>query len=104
MHFWLPALCSLVTRARAWRASLVGRARSRNRWSWRTRLLQQTAELTPIRTAAEALDVFDFEPVAQRRIPIAHWGYLAGGVDDQNVGLPDRLLVAWWTGVMSTPR
>jgi 4-hydroxymandelate oxidase len=47
-----------------------------------TRLLEQTAALEPIKTAAEALDVFDFESVAQTRIPIAHWGYLAGGVDD----------------------
>lgn len=31
---------------------------------------------------AEALDVFDFEPVAQRNIPVAHWGYLATGSDD----------------------
>ncbi len=47
-----------------------------------TRLLEQTAELTPISSAAAALDLFDFEPVARSRIPIAHWGYLAGGVDD----------------------
>jgi 4-hydroxymandelate oxidase len=46
------------------------------------RLLEQTAALTPITKAADALDVFDFESVAQSRIPIAHWGYLAGGVDD----------------------
>jgi 4-hydroxymandelate oxidase len=35
-----------------------------------------------IRSAAEALDVFDFEPVAKTRIPMAHWAYLAGGTDD----------------------
>ena len=28
---------------------------------------------------AEALDVFDFEPVAKQNIPVAHWGYLATG-------------------------
>ncbi|HTX23830.1 MAG TPA: alpha-hydroxy acid oxidase [Steroidobacteraceae bacterium] len=32
-------------------------------------------------TAAEALDVFDLEAVAQRRVPPAHWGYLQSGVD-----------------------
>ncbi len=31
---------------------------------------------------SEALDVFDFEPVAQKKIPVAHWGYLATGTDD----------------------
>jgi isopentenyl diphosphate isomerase/L-lactate dehydrogenase-like FMN-dependent dehydrogenase len=32
-------------------------------------------------TAAEALDVFDFETVAERLVPPAHWGYLQSGVD-----------------------
>jgi isopentenyl diphosphate isomerase/L-lactate dehydrogenase-like FMN-dependent dehydrogenase len=30
----------------------------------------------------EALDVFDFEPVAHKNVPPAHFGYMAGGVDD----------------------
>ena len=34
-----------------------------------------------IRSAAEALDVFDFEPVAKARIPVAHWAYLETGTD-----------------------
>jgi isopentenyl diphosphate isomerase/L-lactate dehydrogenase-like FMN-dependent dehydrogenase len=33
--------------------------------------------------ADEALDVFDFEPIAHRNIPPAHWGYLASGVDSE---------------------
>jgi 4-hydroxymandelate oxidase len=37
-----------------------------------------------ISRAAEALDVFDFEPVAHRNIPPAHWGYLASGVDGES--------------------
>lgn len=36
-----------------------------------------------IRTAAEALDVFDLEAVARKTIPPAHWGYLATGVDGE---------------------
>src|SRR4051812_46836118 len=36
----------------------------------------------PIKSAAEALDVFDFEPVAKINIPPAHWGYLITGTDD----------------------
>jgi 4-hydroxymandelate oxidase len=60
------------------------------------RLLEQPMELTPIRSAAEALDVFDFEPVAQGRIPIAHWGYLAGGVDDDATIQANRDGFAAW--------
>ena len=30
----------------------------------------------------QALDVMDFEPVARKALPPAHWGYLATGVDD----------------------
>ena len=30
------------------------------------------------------LDVFDFEPVARKNIPPAHWGYLATGVDGED--------------------
>jgi 4-hydroxymandelate oxidase len=30
----------------------------------------------------EALDVFDFEPVAKKNLPPAHFGYMATGVDD----------------------
>jgi 4-hydroxymandelate oxidase len=30
----------------------------------------------------EAINVFDFEPVARKELPPAHWGYLATGVDD----------------------
>lgn len=35
-----------------------------------------------ITSARAALDVFDFEPVARKNIPIAHWAYLATGTDD----------------------
>jgi isopentenyl diphosphate isomerase/L-lactate dehydrogenase-like FMN-dependent dehydrogenase len=37
-----------------------------------------------ISRAADALDVFDFEPVAHRNIPPAHWGYLVSGVDGED--------------------
>jgi isopentenyl diphosphate isomerase/L-lactate dehydrogenase-like FMN-dependent dehydrogenase len=30
----------------------------------------------------EALDVFDFEPVAKKNLPPAHFGYMATGIDD----------------------
>lgn len=35
----------------------------------------------PISSAAEALDVFDFERLARAKLPPAHWGYLKTGVD-----------------------
>jgi 4-hydroxymandelate oxidase len=31
----------------------------------------------------EALDVFDFEPVAKKNLPPAHFGYIATGIDDE---------------------
>jgi 4-hydroxymandelate oxidase len=37
-----------------------------------------------IAQAGDALDVFDFEPVAHRNIPPAHWGYLVSGVDGED--------------------
>ena len=31
----------------------------------------------------DAINVFDFEPVARRNIPPAHFGYMASGIDDE---------------------
>jgi isopentenyl diphosphate isomerase/L-lactate dehydrogenase-like FMN-dependent dehydrogenase len=36
----------------------------------------------PIASAEEAINVMDFEPAARKNIPVAHFGYLATGVDD----------------------
>jgi 4-hydroxymandelate oxidase len=36
-----------------------------------------------ISNAKDALDVFDFEPVARKAIPPAHWGYMSTGVDGE---------------------
>src|SRR6476659_6782814 len=43
---------------------------------------QATQEPDLITAASEALNVFDFEPVAKKKIPVAHWGYLMTGSDD----------------------
>ena len=43
-----------------------------------TELLAQDSQLA---SAADALDVFDFEAMARKILPPAHWGYLASGVD-----------------------
>ena len=42
------------------------------------------ADESLITQAGDALDVFDFEPVAHRNIPPAHWGYLVSGVDGED--------------------
>jgi isopentenyl diphosphate isomerase/L-lactate dehydrogenase-like FMN-dependent dehydrogenase len=36
-----------------------------------------------IASPAQALDVFDFEPVMKENVPPAHFGYMATGVDDE---------------------
>src|SRR5580765_5675456 len=36
-----------------------------------------------IKTPKEAINVFDFEPVARQKIPPAHFGYMASGIDDE---------------------
>jgi isopentenyl diphosphate isomerase/L-lactate dehydrogenase-like FMN-dependent dehydrogenase len=43
---------------------------------------QVVQEPRQIGAASEALDIFDFEPVAKSKIPPAHWGYLITGTDD----------------------
>jgi len=49
-----------------------------------------TEDRPPIASAAEALDVFDFEPIARQKLPPAHWGYLATGTDDDGTIRADR--------------
>jgi isopentenyl diphosphate isomerase/L-lactate dehydrogenase-like FMN-dependent dehydrogenase len=36
-----------------------------------------------IKDPKEAINVFDFEPVARQKIPPAHFGYMASGIDDE---------------------
>ncbi|HYK80199.1 MAG TPA: alpha-hydroxy acid oxidase, partial [Micropepsaceae bacterium] len=36
-----------------------------------------------IKTPREAINVFDFEPVARANVPPAHFGYMASGIDDE---------------------
>jgi isopentenyl diphosphate isomerase/L-lactate dehydrogenase-like FMN-dependent dehydrogenase len=47
---------------------------------WTSGRQQQDPEL--ITSAKDALDVLDFEPVARKNIPPAHFGYMATGTDD----------------------
>src|SRR3981189_1409203 len=36
-----------------------------------------------VKSPAEAINVFDFEPVARKTVPPAHFGYMASGIDDE---------------------
>ncbi|MDB5636547.1 MAG: FMN-dependent alpha-hydroxy acid dehydrogenase, partial [Bradyrhizobium sp.] len=36
-----------------------------------------------IGTPKQAINVFDFEPVARKNVPPAHFGYMASGLDDE---------------------
>src|SRR3954466_15358737 len=36
-----------------------------------------------IKSPNEAINVFDFEPVARQNVPPAHFGYMASGIDDE---------------------
>ena len=41
----------------------------------------RTEEL--ITSPKDAINVFDFEPVARKNVPPAHFGYMASGIDDE---------------------
>jgi 4-hydroxymandelate oxidase len=36
-----------------------------------------------IKSPKDAINVFDFEPVARQNVPPAHFGYMASGLDDE---------------------
>ena len=36
-----------------------------------------------IKDPKEAINVFDFEPVMRQKVPPAHFGYMASGIDDE---------------------
>ena len=60
-------------------------------------MIQQAAqEPDLISSPGEALDVFDFEPVARKKLPPAHWGYLATGSDDDGTIRANREGFARW--------
>lgn len=61
--------------------------------------LAQQAIQSPrmISHAAQALNVFDFEPVARRNMPVAHWAYLATGTDDDATIRANRDGFARWS-------
>lgn len=58
------------------------------------RMFAQEPDL--IAAANEALDVFDFEPVAKKKLPPGHWGYLATGTDNDETLRANRDGYAKW--------
>src|SRR5678816_2338302 len=40
------------------------------------------AQDSAIKLPGDVFSVMDFEPLAHKALPPAHWGYLSGGVDD----------------------
>jgi len=61
------------------------------------RLSQSSPQQALITAAKDALDVFDFEPVAQQKMPIAHWGYLSTGSDDDGTIRANREGFEHWS-------
>jgi isopentenyl diphosphate isomerase/L-lactate dehydrogenase-like FMN-dependent dehydrogenase len=57
-----------------------GTSRDQSRALGLVRQVAQEPEL--ITSVGAALDVFDFEPVARKKMSVAHWGYLMTGSDD----------------------
>lgn len=62
---------SPVLAALGWSSRLVGQSNA-----------QAVSDDDLIASVEEALNVFDFEALARDKLPPAHWGYLASGVED----------------------
>jgi isopentenyl diphosphate isomerase/L-lactate dehydrogenase-like FMN-dependent dehydrogenase len=59
-------------------SALAENLRSSDPMQWAPRDLEKL-----ITDPAQAIDVFDFEPVMKQNVPPAHFGYMATGVDDE---------------------
>jgi len=76
------------------RRLLGGNARDRAKALGLLQQVSQEPEL--IASPADALNVFDFEPVAKKKLPPAHWGYLATGSDGDETIRANREGYAQW--------
>jgi len=76
------------------RRLLGGNARDRAKALGLLQQVSQEPEL--IASPADALNVFDFEPVAKKKLPPAHWGYLATGSDGDETIRANREGYARW--------
>ncbi|WJR81304.1 alpha-hydroxy acid oxidase [Bradyrhizobium sp. NP1] len=50
---------------------------------WPDPMIWTAPPAEPIKSPKDAINVFDFEPVAYRNVPPAHFGYMASGLDDE---------------------
>jgi (S)-2-hydroxy-acid oxidase len=69
-HLLSNSLANLLTAREVTKKNFLG---------WLEKLQQSSEEIS---SPEQALDVMDFEPIARRVVPPAHFGYLATGVDD----------------------
>jgi isopentenyl diphosphate isomerase/L-lactate dehydrogenase-like FMN-dependent dehydrogenase len=60
------------------REAFADALRSSDPMEWAPRDLEKLID-----DPAQAIDVFDFEPVMRQKVPPAHFGYMATGVDDE---------------------
>jgi 4-hydroxymandelate oxidase len=89
-----PLLAAVGIDVDSLRRLLGGNARARAKG---LALLQQASqEPELIASPADALNVFDFEPVARKKLPPAHWGYLVSGSDDDGTIRANREGYARW--------
>jgi len=50
---------------------------------WPDPMIWVPADRELIKSPKDAINVFDFEPVAHKNVPPAHFGYMASGIDDE---------------------
>jgi isopentenyl diphosphate isomerase/L-lactate dehydrogenase-like FMN-dependent dehydrogenase len=50
---------------------------------WPDPMIWAPADRELIKSPKDAINVFDFEPVAHKNVPPAHFGYMASGIDDE---------------------
>ncbi len=86
----------------AWLDRLVGESNATRAFDLTQQAMSSTTAVRDtvpavIRTSQDALDVFDFEAAAKARIPVAHWGYLTTGTDDDRTIQANRDGFDRWT-------
>ncbi|HEX4326205.1 MAG TPA: alpha-hydroxy acid oxidase [Burkholderiales bacterium] len=55
-----------------------------------------TPDTEMIKTPKDAINVFDFEAVARQKVPPAHFGYMASGIDDEVTLRANRTAFEHW--------
>lgn len=89
-----PLLAAAGVDLRSLRRLLGGNSREQAKALGLLQQVSQEPEL--IASPADALNMFDFEPVAKKKLPPAHWGYLATGSDGDETIRANREGYARW--------